>query len=337
LDYVTSLYATCGHMPEPYELLFCTESTPLELIQSVLFRCILNTKHNSRPNFPPLYCLVNIHNLTTNVQIEAIKFIKRLLLDDLDESKQYSLVLIAGNTQGQLVSSLQKYVRSRHSPLGNEDLENVFKQIYERMTANVTVYTSEHPGSGKSYAIEKKIIQQKLTMCKISVNSSLTTTQFINQLKSVTVNSAAAYHFNISSTATSDLNFQCYQLIVVGLLQDVTGNIYKLSNKHSLYFELPSLPSRELQSRLFFFKNTPNRVSLTMDNVEFDHTHIEIQYVARMINLAHTQRWLSEEKLRVKKEPVLDSASCRKFIFAEIQRVRPQMVINSIITVIGSV
>ncbi len=124
LDNVTSLYVLAGHIPESYELVFCTETTPFEVIQSLLLRCILPTTHNA--SLHPVYCLVNVQLLPQKVQIQALHFIKHRLLD-IEEKPKFSLVIIGH--EGILMSSLQQFVINNWMTLPSDQLTEVKMKI----------------------------------------------------------------------------------------------------------------------------------------------------------------------------------------------------------------
>jgi hypothetical protein len=121
LDCITSAFVSAGHVPTNYELLLCTPSTPWELVQAILLRAVLKTKHNDQEySFHPFYCIANVHLLQQPIQLQAISLIQKL---EEDYDWPCSVVIIGAECL--LVSSLHDYVVPRFIPLQQQEITTV--------------------------------------------------------------------------------------------------------------------------------------------------------------------------------------------------------------------
>lgn len=78
IDTVLSVYLRRGRLPEPGEILFCTEETTLEEISNLLRRFLAAKKHG-RTDF--VFCLAGIQTLAYTMQCAVVELIQRYIAE----------------------------------------------------------------------------------------------------------------------------------------------------------------------------------------------------------------------------------------------------------------
>eukprot|EP01119_Soliformovum_irregulare_P009249 TRINITY_DN2247_c0_g1_i2.p1 TRINITY_DN2247_c0_g1~~TRINITY_DN2247_c0_g1_i2.p1 ORF type:complete len:1952 (+),score=519.45 TRINITY_DN2247_c0_g1_i2:40-5856(+) len=312
LNYVTAVYLEREYFPEPYELLFCNASTPHELVHSFFLRCLLSTKHN-RDRTKPFYTMINFQDLSPSVQRDTIQDLETLFGESQDqECLNYSLLLLGVDGQGHLTTYCQPYILPKFVPIQEEELRAIYHRRVSDATRGVIVVHSERALLGKSRFIQSRAKTEGGEYVKISINQTLTLAQLIHALSSHR-HEKTIFHFNLSSTATSEINFQLFQLFVVGSLSDYDGNQYDLRKEDMFFLELPSLQDATWE-RFFVCRHLPQE-SISIENFAVSKDGM-FQHVSKMLRLWHHNRpqFVALESLNTQAMPTLSNQDCLNII-----------------------
>ncbi len=149
-----------------------------------------------------------------------------------------------GSDRSELQSVLQEKYSRKFQMLPTADLEAVYAGWLD---AHVAVYLSERAGAGKSHTITRRISQLKLAYRKVSLHGAVSDAQFVRSFapSSATASaSAVGFHVLISSSCAVDINFQLYQLLIMGRLSadDLvvtrgTQNVYMLELTSGIHYQ----------------------------------------------------------------------------------------------------
>lgn len=307
IDTLTTLYAQRGHVPELYEVLFCNTSTTFGDLRGFILRAKSLTKHNQKN---PLYCLVNVDLLTSQVQLDFVSYLHDLYEDASEFAAPLFLVGIAKLKDSHLLSFDRFNILNQFAVASPEELQSIYQQILDLNGTTLSVIYSKSPGSGKTTVIKSNAKRQKRQYVRISLNSRLSDAQLIKLLAAQTNTSdPILMHLNISNTANWELNFQLYQLIIVGRLSDKENEHYWLP-KCLIGAELPNSSEKNGSlDKFFFFKHF---TKLEISHLELNLASNQIvQRVCKFFRLYQMQnRWANDEILSVDKEPNLSSLEC---------------------------
>ena len=313
LHLVTTLYVQCGHLPEPYELLFCSETTTFETVRSFLLRCWFARKYSEVDGNTTLYCLANFQLISSRVQLDIIEYLSEFM--ESEEKPKFHLVMVGVSTStgGHLLNWLQQY-QIKFSCLSDDILLNFYQNILSRNTKEVTVFTSDSAVIGKTRAIHSRVDNRKL--CKISINKTVSPSRLIEILSKAS--SPRTFHINISSTASTDINFLLYELLVVGMIHDSKGEKEFLRQDDTFFIELPS--GDDVQQRFFVCKHFPQQ-KISLQRQTFENSE-NIQRVCKFIQLFRDNRnqFINVEKLDTSKENGISTGKCLEIFNREFEQ-----------------
>lgn len=146
VDLVLSIYFRRDRLPDPQELLMCTENTTAEEID-ILIRRFIQAKQHSRGN--SVYCLGNIQLLNYQLQCRAVEILG-VLLGEFGVDNAASLVIVSGNPNQMLITAATSQCGVQFinvTPLPAKDLTLCLKHASPAVSA---VMTQDINGSGKT-------------------------------------------------------------------------------------------------------------------------------------------------------------------------------------------
>jgi len=309
LDIVTTVYASGGHVPCHYEIIFCSQKTSFEEVQALLLRfCHKEIKHNewTERYEQPIYCIVNPQELLLSIQCKLLELIQQIChLREEGSAKQPEqsnqvdnfLVLVGSQkSSGYLLSALNVYNISKNFvPLGTDDLHAIYNELAAQRYANrVLVFGSRCPGVGKSWNIRQYLKKHGCSYVHIPINSGISSRDLIQLInnQSLQPQLGRGFHIDIAPTASSELNFQLYQLLFIGAIANSSDGIFSPQTQDIFCIELASPQASSLQ-KFHFCRGLPMR-ELTKENTLIDASDRTIQFVCQFLRCysRHKQRFL---------------------------------------------
>ena len=292
LPMTLTVFAHFNRLPEPHEVIICTETTRLEDVELIVERCCNNSKDDKR-----LYAIVQPEQLTVSRQMQLVALIK----DKQRYNKLGRLVIIAasqGNNASNLADAFSKY--SRPVPLpGDDELRGLLAEVFgSGLTAqgsqHVKVYKSSVAGTGKSYRIENVLDNAGLVRTAIPVFHNTTQAKLMDKYDKFSQQTNSALHIMLSPTCQASTDSLMFAVIVLGDLLDSNGRHYDPSAaKFPTLIEFPTLGTdqeKEGYSQALRFVDLLPDEMIMMDAELLDTTSSEVQMACKWLNALRSEK-----------------------------------------------
>ena len=171
-EYVLSIYARAGYLPELEYLYICKPTSTFEQVNNLILRWSSSHLYN-REN--KIYSLVGIDSLSFEIQRKTAYSIKERM-----KNTKNPLLIISRNNENQHLIAQFTHHRISIIPLPIEILQLCSNEIHSSSSGKVITFSSLHAGAGKTFSIRSFAYHEKSKYIHIPImntNKILSTIQ----------------------------------------------------------------------------------------------------------------------------------------------------------------
>lgn len=233
INVVMSLYINNGAFPDPSTILFCRTSTTMEEILLLLRRCFSPIAVSKKQ----LFCVVNVENLSFDLQEGLINEIRRLQAE-FDQVHPYLLALVccsAGAQQQHIIEEFHAFVKDTQG-VSNERLF----QLFTAVRPETFVISSDVPGLGKTETLRAMAMNRTppLTLLTFPIGDQVNMLDVVKRLRQFRFSDFQVLHLDISSVSDVVLvTTLLFELLIVGSVASGTL-IYHLPGNCPVFIEI---------------------------------------------------------------------------------------------------
>ena len=235
---MTLLKNTTGEYPQANHVLFCHSDTIWEEVYLLLQRC----REASAKNIFALYALINVEQLTTEIQFMLVDEVKGLQQED----RSFLLAIICrGGCHHHIIDQFSPHFTHQLQGMTANEMNDCLEQGWP----DVEVITSEVPGLGKSEYISCRASEKGKTPLLFAVGGPLTKTDLVRQLLQKTPSDFQVLHIDIRpSSDPSLIDSFIFELLVVGMV--VAGTFLCELNTSEVLIEIANTQQNHLRDSL---------------------------------------------------------------------------------------
>ncbi|XP_077973940.1 E3 ubiquitin-protein ligase rnf213-alpha-like isoform X3 [Styela clava] len=293
-----SLYATDENdpkLPTFPEVLLCSEETTVDEVERFMLRAMTIIPSEA----DPLFCLACAHKLDLNVSKALETMYGFLTHAGQYVRKKFQLVIISSDPQHYITALFDKFQIEKIPSFEEKILsEYVSSNMSNDTSANgryAQVVQSIRSGVGKSLYV-KKIFEN------VEKNTSTTTIRLLERHINIEKVIKRLYmdiqhneqnqliHFDLTPAVEIGIEKFMFDLLILGMITDSTGKVWRCRQEHSYYIEMkkrPScavgyshtlelLPSIECISPVQVVKNLANHISDNKVIVDIEELNSDI-------------------------------------------------------------
>ena len=227
VNVVMSLFRNVtGGPPKPNQVLFCHAETTWEEVQLFLQRCF------EAPTFglsSELHCLANVENLGNEIQFDLVMEIRKFKAEfKQDNTQSFLLSLICcGGDRHHIVDQFSEF---KHHVPGMTDVE--LKKCFALSFPNVSMVTSDLPGSGKTESIREDAAAISHGIVTVPISGPVSRQALVTRLSSLKLRAYESLHLDVGEVDDAQfLDMFLFQLVVVGMVSSGT-TFYHLPTRH---------------------------------------------------------------------------------------------------------
>eukprot|EP01083_Nonionella_stella_P028845 79489_1 len=321
LHRVIKLFLSRSQRPTANRTLFCDQTTTMEQVQCLLMRC-----QWEKYSEPPLFCIVQPELLQTSVQIYILNALPKYI------KHSHAIITIITTTKDNKIYQKWSAFKCWNLPVFCEsEKKEFFESILCKSDAEFNsdeeeyakplckLIMSQNECVGKTYRIQKMAEAAGYTLIHVPINTKIADLDFIVHRmysQSVAPPNKIAFHFNVSGSASYDVNVILFQLLVLRYITKHSGECFAVLPNHAFFVELPS--------RLSSLKATTMK-----------HTLKHFQFVTKSEGIIHLEiqdslktytRCLWTERDKIMNE--LDVSNKEMFVFKYLDAMDRDMIIN---------
>lgn len=214
-----------------------------------------------------IYCLINVQDLLYDQAVKAqSSFEKHLSNKDINSRKNFVLCIFCSSEKEDksvFVSAFNRYRKNIPLDADIEHRLNTYLSSHfctrlnldtsitkiEKDNLNVRVITSDRGGVGKSLYVKrmienaKKIVNPNIQHCCVSIKKqTLPFDHVFKTLKqferNMIENQPTIFHIDIAYEVWYEVDYFLFNLLCLGVLQDLNGKIFRRSNKDLYLIEI---------------------------------------------------------------------------------------------------
>ncbi|KAH3751698.1 hypothetical protein DPMN_186267 [Dreissena polymorpha] len=230
-------YNTFKSLPEPSQVMFCSGETSCDDIDLFLGRCLCSKKFFGHA---PLFCVAYVEKLPNELQFHLVDRLR-----DLENVDDFRLsVICRGSKNHPFVDQLAEYM-SAVQPVS----DNLFSTILQQIYPQITTFTSEVAGLGKSTVISKTARKERKSIITVHVSGQINRDDFVVNLKSLNIKEHHVMHLDIGSVDDPrELDTLVFELLVLSYVSAGT-TAYCLPTT-SVYIEIANTINNTLRNSL---------------------------------------------------------------------------------------
>ncbi|KAH3751737.1 hypothetical protein DPMN_186306 [Dreissena polymorpha] len=230
-------YNTFQCLPEPSHIMFCSVQTSFEDIDLLIERC-LGAKAFHYDTL--LFCIAYVENLSSEKQIHLVDRLR-----EIEKSEDFRLAVICrGSKHHPFVDILSEFM-SMVQPVSDKLLATILYTKFE----NVTTYTSEVAGLGKSSVISMKARKNRQSVVTLHVSGHVSRDKFVAELKQLNLKNNQSLHLDIGSVNDPrELDTLVFELIVLSYI--AVGRTAFACPTSTIYIEIANSINNSLQNSL---------------------------------------------------------------------------------------
>ncbi|XP_022093803.1 uncharacterized protein LOC110980993 [Acanthaster planci] len=235
---MTLLQSTTGKYPLANQVLFCHPETSWKEVYLLLQRCRKASQRKSHD----LYALINVEQLTTEVQLMLVDEVKELQQND----RSFLLAIICrGGCHHHIIDQFSPHFTHQIQGMTANEMRDCLEQGWP----NVEVITSEVPGLGKSEYVACKAAEKKKNAIAFEVGGPLTKISLVQQLLQKSPADFQVLHIDVRSTSDASLvDSFIFELLVVGMV--VAGTHLCELNCNEVFIEIANTHKHHLRDSL---------------------------------------------------------------------------------------
>ena len=215
-----------GCPPKPNQVLFCHQGTVWDEVSLFLHRCFMAPKFGITSE---LHCIVNVENLSNEIQFDLVEEIKKLKEECLlnkDASFLLGLVCCGGDHH----HIVDQFFEFKHHVSGMTDVQ--LKEYFASSFPNVAMITSVLPGLGKTESIREKAASNKRGVLTVPISGPISRRALVKKLCTLKLRPFDSLHFDVGEVDDAQfLDVFLFQLIVTGMVSSGT-TFYHLPTKY---------------------------------------------------------------------------------------------------------
>ena len=270
IDVVLSVYVRRARLPEPGEIVFCTDSTTLEDI-SLLFYRFLNARRFGRGEC--VFCVADIHALSYTTQCAVVERLREMLRLYTTASAT-SLLFVSGKPRQVILNSLSAQAVEL-PPLDQQTLQMALSRACGMHCGETACVVSNINGGGKTHFIlrtigERQKVGEPLLYRRVPFREHSTTSSLVHRL-SLFKSSRNAFHLDIGHIVPPNANTMLFELLILGVLKDSQQGtrVYHRSASDVFYLEIPNSKGEKTAEALRFCSLLPmERLSVVPDSLD---------------------------------------------------------------------
>eukprot|EP01084_Bolivina_argentea_P287280 492930_1 len=250
------LFLSKRQRPTANRILHCDKTTTIEQVECILKRCALK---GYAKDFSPLFCIVQPELLQPSVQDHLLKSIQIYI----NKSKSI-FTIITADKDSRIYQTLQAFECWKLPVFGEKEKTEFFEEILcksdDEFKNEVNtkplckLFMSKNSCVGKSYLIQKMAKQSGFELIHVPINTKEADLDFIvAQMYSYSTMppNKIAFHINVSSDASYDVNIILFKLLVLRhLTRHASGESFAVLPNHAFFVELPSKLSSLKQTNI---------------------------------------------------------------------------------------
>lgn len=289
IETVLSVYIRRGRLPEPGEVIFCTNETTLEDLNLLLMRYLF-AKQFGRGEW--IFCIADLQNLSYTLQCKLVERI-RLLFMEHGSANAATLLLVSGLPKQVALNTLSSHAIDL-PPLDLGQLRKSCSEAFRAHCGHTECVASTINGGGKSHYVmtevanrqlcDENIFYQKIALrestnpYRLVTMLSLTSARRRNTLRQdQSQNIKIAFHLDIAHIIPASANTMLFQLLLIGVLRCPISCRVMYRNPADMYFiEVPNSPNNKTAIALRFCHLLPHSL-LTVSPESLQFTRPVIQ------------------------------------------------------------
>ncbi|XP_033637667.1 uncharacterized protein LOC117298493 [Asterias rubens] len=252
---MTLLRNTTGKYPQANHVLFCHSENTWEEVYLLLQRC---RKASTMPQ-KDLYALINVEQLTTEIQFMLVDEVRRI---QEDEPLFLLAIICRGGSHHHIIDQFSPHYTHRIQGMTSNEMQDCLEQGWP----DVEVITSEVPGLGKSEYISCRASEKGKGCHLLPMGGPQTKTDLVRQLLQRPPSEFQLLHIDIRTTSNPSLiDSFIFELLVVGMV--VAGTFLCELNTSDILIEIANTQQNSLSDSLTNCCNF-NRRHIEWDNYE---------------------------------------------------------------------
>jgi hypothetical protein len=267
IDTVLSVYVRRARLPEPGEVIFCTNETTLEDLNLILLRFIFAKKYG-RGSF--IFCIADLHNLSYTLQCNLVEKL-RLLFVDHGHADAATLLLVSGLPRQVALNTLSSHAIDL-PPLEVSQLRKSCNEAFQVHSGYTECVASTVNGGGKSHYIlgevaNRQLCGEPILYKKIPFRESTNSFELVSLLSSMTKfrrnkesgDTKMAFHIDIAHIIPPSANTMLFQLLLIGVLRcPKSSRVYYRDPSDMYLIEVPNSPKNKTILALRFCNLLPH-------------------------------------------------------------------------------
>ncbi|KAK3603848.1 hypothetical protein CHS0354_042856 [Potamilus streckersoni] len=226
-------YNTVRKLPEPHQILFCSEDTSWVEVQLLIHRSVRSKEEN-------LFCIANVEMLSNEIQFKLVEALHHLSI-----CQTFLLSIICCGTENHpIFHEFSDCIMPVH-PIS----DNVFTNILQKFWPDVLSITSDVPGLGKTETIRQKSQRQNRGVATFHISGPLNRARLVHRLADMRVRQNDALHIDIGNIDNPfELDAFLFEIIVLGFAS--TGRACVCLPTKYIFIEIANTINHQLKDAL---------------------------------------------------------------------------------------
>ncbi|KAL3859950.1 hypothetical protein ACJMK2_010129 [Sinanodonta woodiana] len=263
-------YNTVRKLPEPHQILFCSEDTSWVEVQLLLHRSVRSKEEN-------LFCIANVEILSNEIQFQLVEALHHLSI-----CQTFLLSIIGCGTENHpIFNEFSNFIMPVH-PLS----DTAFTNILQTFWPDVCSITSDVPGLGKTETIRQNAQRQNRGVATFHISGPLNKARLVHRLADMRVGQNHALHIDIGNIDNPfELDAFLFEIIVLGFVS--TGRACVCLPTIYIFIEIANTINHQLKDALktaMSFK----RINLSWQNysnfIVSNNINSPVQVVCQYLN-----------------------------------------------------
>ncbi|CAM9251391.1 unnamed protein product, partial [Phaeothamnion confervicola] len=246
LTTVLSVFVRRGRLPEPGEVLFCSEATTEEEIDLLLSRWFRARRYGRGD---AVFCAADAHRLPYTLQCGFVERLRARLAADGGAGDAATLLVVSGRPDPAILSHLSAHTVAL-PPLSADALRAALAAAYSVSgpLGETVAVASDINGGGKTHFVMRRAAERQSddtggsgsAMATATKREAVATT-VATTLTRVVAAAPVLFHLDLAHALPVDTGTMLFELLVVGMLRDpVSSRVHRRRRADAFYIELPA-------------------------------------------------------------------------------------------------
>ena len=252
------IYAKSGHLPQPWQILFCHDETSEDDVLQLLARCFHPRLVPKTQHLSEFFAIINAHKLSTTVQDTLQHHLASYQREFPDAPHKLVITVAPALTTSTLdalgcprtrlhltCAALKVSLLHLGTPDGVSHVTCICcgQRLLCEHRHNATTHTSESSGQGKSAAIAMACTEAGKTCTRVLIGGPFDRQDVVRRLQSLDDPRTCAVHLDLHATSDEHVDAILFEMLLIGRLYDCkTQRTAFLPDATSVFVEVENVP-----------------------------------------------------------------------------------------------